>query len=88
MNVNEEWISDKMWFACDGLKNRRLTTPLIKRGDRFDPVSWDEAHQMIADALPRLQPKGNEIKAVAGHLADAESMVVYRDCGPMVYCSI
>ena len=78
-DVNEEWINDKTRFACDGLKNQRLTTPLIKRGDRFEPTSWDEALQTIADAFPRLQPKGNEIKAVAGHLADAESMVALKD---------
>jgi NADH dehydrogenase (ubiquinone) Fe-S protein 1 len=78
-DVNEEWISDKTRFACDGLKNQRLTTPLVKKGDRFDPASWDEALQTIAEAFPRLEPKGDEIKAVAGHLADAESMVTLKD---------
>lgn len=78
-DVNEEWISDKTRFACDGLKNQRLTTPLIKRGDRFEAASWDEALQTIAEAFTRLQPKENEIKAVAGHLADAESMVALKD---------
>ena len=78
-DVNEEWISDKTRFACDGLKNQRLTTPLIKRGDGFEAASWDEALQTIADAFPKLQPKGNEIKAIAGHLADAESMVALKD---------
>lgn len=78
-DVNEEWISDKTRFANDGLKNQRLTTPLIRRGDRFDAASWDEALQTIAEAFPRLQPKGNETKAIAGHLADAESMVALKD---------
>jgi NADH dehydrogenase (ubiquinone) Fe-S protein 1 len=78
-DVNEEWISDKTRFAVDGLKNQRLTTPLIKRGDRFEAASWDEALQTIAEAFPRLQAKGDEIKAIAGHLADAESMVALKD---------
>lgn len=78
-DINEEWINDKTRFAVDGLKNQRLTTPLVKRGDRFEAASWDEALQTIADAFPRLQAKGNEIKAVAGHLADAESMVALKD---------
>ena len=78
-DINEEWISDKSRFACDGLKNQRLTTPLVRRGDRFEAASWDEALQTIADAFPKLQPKGNEIKAIAGHLADAESMVALKD---------
>jgi NADH dehydrogenase (ubiquinone) Fe-S protein 1 len=78
-DVNEEWINDKSRFANDGLKNQRLTTPLVKRGDRFEAATWDEALQTIADAFPRLQAKGNEIKAIAGHLADAESMVALKD---------
>jgi NADH dehydrogenase (ubiquinone) Fe-S protein 1 len=78
-DVNEEWISDKTRFAVDGLKNQRLTTPLIKRGDRFEAASWDEALQTIAEAFPRLRAKGDEIKAIAGHLADAESMVALKD---------
>jgi len=78
-DVNEEWISDKTRFANDGLKNQRLTTPLIKRGDRFEAASWDEALQTIAEAFPKTQAKGNEIKAIAGHLADAEAMVALKD---------
>jgi NADH dehydrogenase (ubiquinone) Fe-S protein 1 len=78
-DVNEEWISDKTRFAVDGLKNQRLTTPLIKRGDRFEAASWDEALQTIADAFPRLQAKGDEIKAIAGHFTDAETMVAMKD---------
>ena len=26
--INEEWISDKTRYACDGLKNQRLDSPL------------------------------------------------------------
>ena len=29
-DVNEEWISDKTRFACDGLKRQRLTVPMLK----------------------------------------------------------
>jgi len=32
----------------------RLRTPLIRRGGRFEPVSWDEAHAEIARRLPPL----------------------------------
>jgi NADH dehydrogenase (ubiquinone) Fe-S protein 1 len=34
-DVNEEWISDKTPYAYDGLKFQRLTTPLVKRGDKI-----------------------------------------------------
>lgn len=77
--INEEWISDKSRFACDGLKTQRLTTPLIRNGDRFETATWDEALSTIAAAYNKIQPKDNEIKAIAGALADAESMVSLKD---------
>lgn len=78
-DVNEEWINDKTRFANDGLKYQRLTTPLIKQGDRFVPASWPEALATIAEGLASSGAKGDEIKAVAGALADVESMVVLKD---------
>lgn len=77
--VNEEWISDKSRFACDGLKTQRLTHPLIRNGNKFEVGSWDEALSKITEAFKTIQPKANEIKAVVGALADAESMVALKD---------
>jgi formate dehydrogenase major subunit len=34
--------------------SERLTTPLIRRGDRFVPATWDEAYDVIADKLQRI----------------------------------
>ncbi|GMM35116.1 hypothetical protein DASC09_024410 [Saccharomycopsis crataegensis] len=78
-DVNEEWISDKTRFACDGLKTQRLTTPLVKNGDNFETVDWDTALSTIAAAFHKLQPRGNEFKAISGALADVESMVALKD---------
>lgn len=78
-DVNEEWINDKTRFANDGLKMQRLTHPLIKRGDRFEPASWEQALLAIRDGYKKVGAQGDEIKAVAGHLVDAESMVALKD---------
>ena len=78
-DINQEWINDKSRFACDGLRTQRLTTPLVRVGNRFEPASWEEALSKIGDAYARLNPTGHEFKAIAGHLADAESMVTLRD---------
>lgn len=78
-DVNEEWISDKTRYAYDGLRFQRLTTPLIKQGDRFVPASWEEALAAISEGLRASCARGNEIKAVAGHLADTESLVALKD---------
>ncbi|KAL0059448.1 ndufs1 NADH-ubiquinone oxidoreductase subunit [Marasmius tenuissimus] len=78
-DVNEEWISDKTRYAYDGLRFQRLTHPLIKEGDRFVPASWEQALEAVANGLERSGAKDNEIQAVAGHLADTESLVVLKD---------
>lgn len=78
-DVNEEWINDKTRFACDGLKTQRLTTPLIRKGDKFYPASWEQALTEIAAAHKDFAPKGNEFKAIAGELIETESMVALKD---------
>jgi NADH dehydrogenase (ubiquinone) Fe-S protein 1 len=78
-DVNEEWISDKTRFAYDGLKTQRLTTPLVRVGNKFEAATWDEALSTISSAYQKIKPQGNELKAVAGALADVESLVVLKD---------
>ncbi|CCM01997.1 uncharacterized protein FIBRA_04071 [Fibroporia radiculosa] len=78
-DVNEEWISDKTRYAHDGLRFQRLTNPLIKQGDRFVAASWEDALSAIASGLAKSGAQGDEIQAVAGHLADTEAMVALKD---------
>ncbi|KAF9462257.1 Ndufs1, NADH-ubiquinone oxidoreductase 75kD subunit (775) [Collybia nuda] len=78
-DVNEEWISDKTRFAYDGLRFQRLTTPLVKEGDRFVSASWEDALAAIAKGLTASGAQGDEIQAISGHLADTEAMVALKD---------
>lgn len=78
-DINEEWINDKTRFSCDGLKTQRLTTPLIRRNDRFLPATWEQALIEIGTAFQKISPKENEFKAIAGHLVDTESLVALKD---------
>ncbi|KAJ3134690.1 hypothetical protein HK100_003411 [Physocladia obscura] len=76
-DINSEWISDKTRWACDGLKRQRLTTPLVRKNGQFVETSWQEALGTVSVALKGI--KGDEIVAMAGQLADAESLVVLKD---------
>lgn len=78
-DINEEWINDKTRFACDGLKTQRLTTPLVRRNDKFLPATWEQALIEIGTAFEKISPKENEFKAIAGHLVDTESLVALKD---------
>ena len=75
--INEEWISDKTRFAYDGLKRQRLTTPLMKKGGEFVPVTWRTALETISTKMKGLS--GNELMGIAGQLADTESMFALKE---------
>ena len=76
-DVNEEWISDKARFSCDGLKNQRLDTPYIRHDGKLTKATWQEAFSAIADVLKPLQ--GEQIAAIAGDMADCESMTLLKE---------
>ncbi|WPH04081.1 NADH-ubiquinone oxidoreductase 78 kDa subunit, mitochondrial [Acrodontium crateriforme] len=78
-DVNEEWINDKSRFACDGLSTQRLTTPLIRKDNQFHPATWEQALVEIGEKFKEIQPKGDEIKFIAGHLVETESLVAAKD---------
>ena len=67
--INEEWISDKTRYSCDGLLKQRLDVPYIKKNNKLEKSSWDEAFKIISEKLTSYKP--NEI---AGHLGDMASL--------------
>ena len=76
-DVNEEWISDRTRYACDGLRRQRLDTPYLRGADgRLAPVDWDEALAAVAARLNGLD--GSKIAAIAGDQCDAESMFALK----------
>src|ERR1700728_4590673 len=71
-DVNEEWISDKTRFAVDGLGQRRLDKPYLRRAGKLVEATWQEAFALIASRLK--VAAGSRIAAIAGDLADTEAM--------------
>ena len=41
--INEEWLSDKSRFACDGLAYQRLDKPYMKIRGKHEPTTWPKA---------------------------------------------
>jgi len=77
-DVNEEWISDKTRFACDGLKRQRLTTPMLKDGSgNLTPCSWEDAIVAVAKMLD--STPGEQVAALAGGMVDGESLMAMKD---------
>ncbi len=75
-DVNEEWISDKTRYACDGLTKQRLDRPYVRKNGKLTPASWSEAFGAVKAGLDGL--KGSEIAAFAGDTVDCESMLALK----------
>ncbi|MEM7168891.1 MAG: NADH-quinone oxidoreductase subunit NuoG [Pseudomonadota bacterium] len=76
-DVNEEWISDKTRYACDGLQRQRLDRPYVRNAKgKLEAASWQAALAAVAARLKGT--KGDKIAAIAGDLCDAESMLALK----------
>ncbi len=75
--INEEWISDKTRFACDGLRRQRLDRAYVRRDGKLAPSSWPEAFDAIAERIGATT--SDRIAAIAGDLADCEAMTALGD---------
>jgi NADH-quinone oxidoreductase subunit G len=76
-DVNEEWISDKTRFACDGLRRQRLDRPYVRENGKLRRASWSDAFAEIAGRLRGLA--GERIAAITGDLACCESMLLLKE---------
>ncbi len=75
--INEEWISDKTRYACDGLMRQRLDRPYVRLNGKLLPATWAEAFAAVTAKIKSVQPE--RIGVIAGDLQDAESMKAALD---------
>ena len=64
-DINEEWISDKTRYSCDGLLKQRLDVPYIKINKKLQKSSWDEAISLLVDKINSTNPE-----EIGGHIGD------------------
>ena len=74
--INEEWISDKTRYSCDGLLKQRLDTPYIKKNNKLQKVSWDEALSLVKDKIVSTTP--DEICGHVGDMVNLESALAFK----------
>lgn len=74
--INEEWISDKTRYACDGLTKRRLDRPYVRRNGKLEEATWAEAFAAIKQGFDGAT--GDQMAALAGDLCDVESMFALK----------
>lgn len=57
----------------------RLTTPLMRKNGRLEPVSWEEALAAMVDKFKPLAGKQNGIAAIASTRMSAEALALFKE---------
>ena len=81
--INEEWISDKTRYACDGLLNNRIDTPYIKKKGKYHSVSWSEA----IDFINQNSKDKKDFGGLLGQLVDLETGYSFKELFNKLYNS-
>ena len=68
-DINEEWISDKTRYSCDGLLKQRLDVPYIKKDNKLQKSTWEEAITILVEKIKSLNPN-----QIGGHIGDMVNM--------------
>ena len=76
-DINEEWISDKTRYACDGLLNQRLDTPYIKYNKKFEKASWDEVYKIVKSKIENTNK--DKICGFVGDLVNMEASFIFKE---------
>ena len=76
-DINEEWISDKTRYACDGLLSQRLDTPYIKYNGKFEKASWNEVFNIIKSKFKNTDK--DKICGMSGDLVNMETLYLFKE---------
>ncbi len=76
-DINEEWISDKTRYACDGIKNQRIDVPYIKEDNEFKKSSWDKVYKKIVDKIKLTS--SDKILGLTGDLTNMETLFIVKE---------
>ena len=76
-DINEEWISDKTRYACDGLLNQRLDAPFIKYNGKFEKASWDEVYKIIKSKIENTSKE--KICGFVGDISNMETGYIFKE---------
>lgn len=81
-DINEEWLADKSRHApVDGLKNQRLTVPLLRpsRESALQQCDWTDGLIIVSNSISNISERPKHLKAIVGPMTDAETMVAIKD---------
>jgi NADH-quinone oxidoreductase subunit G len=76
--VNKSWICDAGRDSYKSLQGAtRLRAPLVRRGERLEPATWDDALAQVDLAIGAART-GNRVAALASPRASTETLFVFK----------
>lgn len=81
ISVNGFWISDKIRFCYDALKNQRLLYPMAKNKNfdfKFINLTWENVFLLLLKIFS-LNGQRNLVKVFLGNFLELESIVIVKD---------
>lgn len=76
--VNDIWMCDKGWFGYEfSDQQERLDKPLIRRNDKMEIASWEEAIALIASKIHDAKPHGR-LAALGGNPLTVEENFLFQ----------
>lgn len=79
-SVNEIWMCDKGRFTYHYTESeKRLSTPLIRKGDTLEEATWDEALELVAE---KFKSAGSSLLTLAGGRLSNEDLFNIRQLNP------
>ncbi len=75
-DINEEWISDKSRYSCDGLLKQRLDVPYVKKNNKLHKSTWNEAISLLVEKIKITNP--NEIGGHIGDMVNLENALSFK----------
>lgn len=76
--VNDIWLCDKGWFGYEFTSHpARLKNPLIRKNGELHPATWEEALDVVAEAIIKYKPRG-KLAALGGSPLTLEENFLFQ----------
>jgi formate dehydrogenase major subunit len=78
-SVNHGVLCEHGRYDAINESRKRITTPLVKKNGKLEPVSWEEALKAVAGKLAPLASDKDGIAAIASTRLSAETLTAFKD---------
>ncbi len=79
-HVNQFWICDEGRYSFLHVDAaNRITRPAIKKEQNFEPVSWQDALQQVADQIEQVRKDGGRIAVIGSAQMTLEDLYLLRE---------